>query len=172
MHPQPAGLGLGHGDLLDGVLQFDAGGFQLFNEVGPVQQFEGRRLLAHQPAVQQPADPLAGMDRIEVLRGHAERVVPLRLLLGLDVVGEAEGLDVDAAILVGLEVHRLLGHPRGRHPALSDELLGHGQGLGAVLRGHFERPPGGGRLLDENFVMHFGAFHPGRSPGPRWSIGQ
>ena len=159
MHAQPAGLGLGHGDLLNGVLQFDAGGFQLLDQVGPVQQFEGRRLLAHQPAVQQPADPLTGVDGIEVLRGHAERIVPLRLLLGLDVVRQAEGLDVDAAILVGLEIHRLLGDAGGRHPALGDQLLGHGQGLGAVLRRHLQRPPGGGRLFDENLVMHFGAFH-------------
>ena len=63
-----AGLGLGNGDLLQGVLDLDAGGVELLDQVGPVQQLERRDLLRAKPAVQQPADPLAGVDGVEVRR--------------------------------------------------------------------------------------------------------
>ena len=45
-----------HGDLLHRVLQVHAGRFQLLDQVGPVQQFEGRHPLAGQRA---PLNPLA-----------------------------------------------------------------------------------------------------------------
>jgi hypothetical protein len=81
------GLGLGNGDLLQGVLQVGAGRFQLLDQVGTVQQLEGRGVVTRQPAFQQPADAVAGVGGVEV--GRAGRTAdrgPPDLLLGLAAV--------------------------------------------------------------------------------------
>ena len=91
VHGLAARLRLRDGDLLDGVLQLQPGRLQLFDQVGPMQELERRRAVARQPAFQQPPDPIAGVQGIEVVRADAERLQALTRLLHLAPVGFALG---------------------------------------------------------------------------------
>ena len=55
LHRRGGRCGLGHRDLLDGVLIERAGRFQLFQHVGAVDQFGDGDLVARQEVDQQPA---------------------------------------------------------------------------------------------------------------------
>jgi hypothetical protein len=114
MDRDAAVLGLGDGDLLQGVLQVGAGGFQLLHQVGPVQELEGGGAVALQPAFQQPADAVAGVNGIEVLGRDAEGLDVLADLLDrrLDRLAHIE--DHGAAEGAGFGVKRLLADPGGR----------------------------------------------------------
>ena len=156
-------LGLGDGDLLDGVLQLHARGVEPLDEVGPVQQLERRGLLAGQPGIQQAADALAGVDAVEVRRGHAQGLLVVARLLGLDLVDRAQGEDDQAAELARFLVQRLLGHPHADGAALGQHVLGLLDGVGAVLGRDLQRPAGVGLAPREHLVMHLGLVHGGRA---------
>ena len=147
------------GDLLDGVLKLDARGFQLFGQIGAVQQFEGGDAVARQPVLQHPADRLAGMGGVEILRGRTTRA---GLVLGHDPLpldlGRAARQHGYAVELHGVRVERLLGHAHGGGAIVGEHVLGGLDGMGAVLRRHLEAPGGGRRLADIDFVVD-GAGH-------------
>ncbi len=102
------GLGLGDGDLLQGVLQVGAGGFQLLDQVGTVQQLERRGVVAVQEAFQQPADAVARVGGVEVGRLDAEGIKVLLHLLGLAAVDLTLGEDRDRLVFAGLGVEGFL----------------------------------------------------------------
>ena len=152
-------LAFGHGDLLDGVLELDARSFQLFGQIGAVQQFEGGDAVTAQPVLEHPADRLAGVRRVEILRRRAARP---GLVLGHDPfalnLGRAAGQHGDAVELHGVGVERLLGHAHGGGAVVGEQVLGGLDRLGAVLRRHLEGPGGRGGLADIDFVVD-GAGH-------------
>ncbi len=132
------GLGLGDGDLLHRVLQLHPGGFQLLDQVGPVEQLERRDALAAQPVLQQPSDALARVDGIEVSRAGAERGGLHRIRLALGLLLGALGQDGDRDEFPGLQVHGLLGDShRCETPAL-DQLVGRLDRALAIFGGAFE----------------------------------
>jgi hypothetical protein len=148
-----ARLGVRHGDLLDGVLHLAVGGFQLADQVGTMQQFEGGGPMAVQPFFQHLADPLAGVQGVEVLGLDAERLEPL-LDLGLLGLGGAEGQDGDRAELAGVLVEGFLVDPGRGDLAAVHLLVGGGDGLGAVFGGEFEAPARARRAPDEDLEVH------------------
>ena len=147
-------LALGHGDLLDGVLKLDARGFQPFGQVGAVQQLEGGDAVAPQPVLQHPADHLAGMRGVEVLRRRAARS---GLILGHDPLALELGSPArqhgHAVEFHGVRVERLLGHAHGGGAVVGEHVLGGLDGLGAVLRRHLEAPGGWRGLANVDFVV-------------------
>ncbi len=138
VHADAGGLGLGHGDLLHGVLQFDARGFQFLDQVGPVQQLEGRGALAVQPFLKQAADALARMHGVEVGRAGAQRPLLHHIGFALGLFGDALGQDGDRVVLAGLRIQRLLGHPHRGEPAALEQFLGRLDRALAKLGGGFE----------------------------------
>jgi hypothetical protein len=161
------GLGLGDGDLLQGVLQVGAGGFQLLDQVGTVQQLERRGVVAVQPALKQPADAVAGVGGVEVGGLDAERIQVLLHLLGLAAVDLALGEDRDRLVFAGLGVEGFLADPHGDRPALLQGLLGGGQGVGADFCRHVERPLRADLAAHEQLVMDLVAH---RQRAPRSSL--
>ena len=152
-------LALGHGDLLDGVLKFDARGIQLFRQIRPVQQFEGGDAMPGQPVLQHSADQLPGMGGVEIL---GRRAAQSGLILGDDAfvgsLGRTARQHGQAVEFHGVGVERFLGHAHGGHPAVAQHILGRLDGVSAVLGRHLEAPGGGRRLADEDFVVD-GAGH-------------
>ena len=166
----PPGLGLGYGDLLDGVLQLDAGCFQLLDEIGPVQEFERRRPLSGQPVVQQPADPLTGVTGIEVGRTDTERGVVFGRLLLLGPLGRTLVQDRDGGELAGLLVKDFLAHPDRGDAALRELLLGGSQRARTILGRHVQGPSGPGLASHEDLVVDLSphdAVMPGKTLRPR-----
>ena len=105
LHRLAGGGGLGHRHFLHGVLEQRAGGFQLFQQVGAVQQFGHRHLAAGQEVGQQPADGGAGVIGIKIVGLEAGQGVRRVLALGIDlhlVVAVLENLQ--AEIVAGFVV--------------------------------------------------------------------
>ena len=157
VHRYAPGLGLGNGDLLDGVLDLHAGGVQLLHQVRTVQQLEGGHGLASQPAVQQAVDDIPGMHRVKVRRGDAERRFVLQPgTFRLDDLDHPVGQDHAGAVSAGLLVQGFLGHPDGDGLAAGHQLLGHFETGLPVLAGEVQTPTLGGVSPNEEFEMDLG----------------
>ncbi len=117
------GLRLGDGDLLHRVLELDARGLELLDQVGPVQELEGRGPLAVQPVLQQPADAVAGMDGVEVGGADAQGRLLHLLDLALRLVGQALGEDGHRAEFAAVGIQSLLGDAHGAEPPAVEQLL-------------------------------------------------
>ena len=152
-------LALRHGDLLDGMLKLDARGFQLFGQIRAVQQFESRDALARQPVLQHPADRLARLGGVEILRHRAARpgVLGGSGPPGLDL-GRPTRQHGHALEQHGVRVEGFLGHADSDSPFAGQHVLGGPQGHGAVLGRHVEAPGGRRGLADKDFVVD-GAGH-------------
>jgi hypothetical protein len=154
VHRGPAGLRLRDGDLLDGVLQVGARRLELLHEVGPVQQFEGGGVVARQPLIQQTADPLAGVQAVEVLRRDAQGLCVGRSgdLAGRLLRAHAE--DRHRLELARILAERLLADLGGGDFAIVMQRLGVLQGAGSILHRHFQRPARAGTFANKNLEMH------------------
>lgn len=147
-------LALGNGDLLDRVLDLDAGRLQQFDQVRPVQQLKGGDAIAHQPILQHPADQVARMGRIEVVRSDAVGAFVVRGNQPLPGrLGRASGQDGDAVELHGLAIQGFLGHPDGHRLFLAQDFLGRVDGVLALFGRQHQRPGGRSRLADIDFVV-------------------
>ncbi len=159
MDADAAGLGFRHGDLLHRVLQLDARGLQLLDQVGPVQQFERRRPVADQPAFQQPADHFPGMDVVEVGGADAGRPAVLHRRLALGDLHLALGQDADALVLARVGVAGLLGDLDADVLAALQHLLGGGQRLRTVFRRQFEPESGSAGAPCEHLEVYLRMIH-------------
>ncbi len=128
-----ARLGLRHGDLLNGVLQVVARRLQLLDQVGAVQQLPRSRSLAHQPVLEQAADPVAGVDVVEVLRADAQRAAVLELDLRLGTLLGPLVEDRNRLVLAVFGVERLLADLHRGELAAFQHLLGGLDGLVAIF---------------------------------------
>ncbi len=115
VHADAAALRLRHRDFLDGVLQLHARGVELLDEVRTVQQLEGGGAVAGEPGLEQPPDPVARMDGVEI--GGADAGGAGVLHRGLALLGLRLALaeDGDGLVAAGFRVADLLGHLHGDH---------------------------------------------------------
>ena len=152
-------LALGHGDFLDGMLKLDTRGFQLFGQIRAVQQFESRNALACQPVLQHPADRLARLGGVEILRRRAARpgrlsgYAPLASDLGCPARQHGHAVEQH-----GVQVEGFPGHTDSDSTVVSQYILGGPHGHGAVLCRHVEAPGCRRGLADIEFVVD-GADH-------------
>ena len=148
------GLALGNDDLLDRVLQFDAGRLELFDQIRPVQKLEDGDAVAPEPVLQHPSDQLAGMRCVEVLRAQAVRA----LFVGVDEAllrrfRHALGQDGVAAELHRVRIQRLLGDPHRHGVLVLQDFLGSIDGVLALFGRQHQRPRRGRRLADIELVV-------------------
>ena len=133
---------------------------------GRCSSSNGVASLALQPAFQQPADPLAGVDGVEVLRRDAERLGGLRRPSSCAAVSAAPRFRMVTRLeFAGLGVEGLLGDPDGGDLALGRSAPWPRRC--AVARSSvamFERPAGARVLPDEDLEMDLCAGHLASSP--------
>ncbi len=159
VHAEAASLGLGHGDLLHRVLQLHARGFEPFDQVRPMQELEGRGGVAAQPAFQEAANAVAGMDVVEIGGTDAGRAAILDRDLALGLLGGALVEDGDAGELAGLGIHRLLGHLHRDEARREQHLLGGQKGVLAVFGRQLQAEACAIGAPGEHFEMHLGLGH-------------
>ena len=153
MNAGVAVLGGGNGDLLNGVLQLRAGGFEALDQVGPVEEFHRDRLDALQPSAQDTPDRVAGMGFGEIVRGQAGQAGFPGLFL-FPLHGHCPALeDRDRAEFSVFRVKGFLGHADRGVLVLCNQGMSEPQGLVTVIAGLVERPSGLAVFLEEDFVM-------------------
>ena len=154
LHRCGGGGGLGHGDFLHGMLEQRAGGLELFQHVGAVDQLGDSDLVARQEIGHQPADGGAGVIGIKIFgleagqgvrgfflrRGYRDLVMALfenlqgEIVAGIVVVGFLDDLDAGGLL-------------RGHQPP------GKFDGAVAAVAHVMQRPGALGAAAAKNLVM-------------------
>ncbi len=114
-----------HGQFLCNMQQFLARGFQLFGDIGAVEQFKWRNPLHTQPVFEQAAHFFAGCAAIKILRADANRIGLGGELELLDGFADPFVQHRGACELAAFAIEDFLGDSDGGDLVAGQHVLGH-----------------------------------------------
>ena len=148
-------LRLSERDFLDGVLQINAGGFKLLEQIASMHQFKRGRAIAGEPGLQQSTDRLSRVRCIKVRRFGADRLVALcRAPFRLGRLSQAFRKDGVTCELSSIFVERLSADANRGRLFLIQETFREIHGCLSVLGGELKSPIVVGRATNEDFKMY------------------